>query len=298
MFNFFNYYIQDFKILCTCAINGPVLCKSDKHYCICSKKKYVCRSDNHFKLCKKIKSVKTAIKKETSVFIEQKIKCQCAKSNPADCTNDDHDCICIKNYDNCRSKRCKCICIYQKHDLCRTPRHECSCPKYSTFIDFKCKVLKHKDSVFPVKKKRTNIFKSFAVKTTKIENTYDIFVDGSYVSKHPEKIGSWAFIVVKDNNVIYHEKGLFPQQRTNNTDTELYASYHAILWAYRNNFSANIFHDNEDIVLSFWNPSNYIKSWYSFEVHDKIENISFIKVKAHNGDDYNRMVDYIAKSVL
>lgn len=295
----FNLLFGKQKILCSCASENPVTCKSESHYCICSKTKTICRSKEHFNIKKeKRKIFKIEIKQKTTVYFEPKKKCTCAKSDPDKCTNDEHDCICVKNYDNCKSKKCKCICVYQRHEKCRTPRHECSCPKYSTYIDFKCKVFTHKDSIFPVKKKRTNIFKNFNTRTTKIEGAYDIYIDGSYTAKHPDKIGSWAFVAVKNKEIIHHEKGLFPQQRTNNTDTELFASYHAILWAYHNNYEANIYHDNEDVVLSFWNPSNFIKTWYAFEVHDKIDNIAFVKVKAHTGIEYNRNADYVAKSVI
>ena len=123
------------------------------------------------------------------------------------------------------------------------------------------------------------------------------YVDGSY-SKN-RGTASWAYVIVKDNEIIKYDSGKVPHApMSNNIDGECYAAMYAIHWLHENNIEAYLVHDY--MGLSAWLTGEYkaesqIAQMYVRNCSGKIANIKFVKVKGHTGNYWNEHVDKLAR---
>lgn len=129
------------------------------------------------------------------------------------------------------------------------------------------------------------------------------YTDGSFDGKH----ASWAYIIVKDNQIIHKNKGII-------TDPDKCAGFQiagecqgvveALKYAKENNLIIDIYHDY--IGLYSWVADLFgDKAWktnksYTQEYRENVISLrehlnSFIKVKGHSGNRWNEEVDKYAK---
>jgi len=134
----------------------------------------------------------------------------------------------------------------------------------------------------------------------------DIYTDGSF--NLTTRKASWAFIVVKNDEVIHKNKGIIDNDDWNTgfqISGECFAVVNALEWAKQNNYKLNLFVDYVGLiewVADIWNR----KPWRTnteytikyrkivLESKDNINNI--IKVKSHSGNKYNELCDAYAKT--
>lgn len=138
--------------------------------------------------------------------------------------------------------------------------------------------------------------------------TMTAYVDGSY-SPEIQNYSS-AFIVIKDNKIVY-EKG----KKGTNSDAaielqslagELAAAMMVVRYAVLNGYKKLALHyDNEDIarlIIGSATPKHSLTKQYVKFVKEQMKennlSIEFIKVKAHNGNDWNGYVDKLARKHL
>ena len=127
----------------------------------------------------------------------------------------------------------------------------------------------------------------------------DIYVDGSF--KNGRAI--WGFIVIKNNKIIYKDRGIILDCDINSiwqVGGEMLAVVNAISWCIKNKYKANIFYDFKGLRAwiadifseSPWKARNeWTQEYRKFCLTYKRFIKSFNKVKSHNGDKYNEMVD-------
>jgi ribonuclease HI len=142
----------------------------------------------------------------------------------------------------------------------------------------------------------------------------DIYTDGSCLN-NPGK-GGWGIVIVEDNKIIAeYSKGY---QNTTNSRMEMYAILMALKYAGKNKAKVvNIKSDSNFIVQAI--NKNWLQNWvrkgwkksgnepvanadiwkpiYKLytELSGELE-ISFIKVKAHSGVEFNEEVDELARA--
>jgi ribonuclease HI len=125
------------------------------------------------------------------------------------------------------------------------------------------------------------------------------------------KLGSWAFIIVKNDEIIFKNKGIITDKETNlgfQVGAECQAVVESLKWAKENQVKLNVFYDFAN--LRFWLADIWgEKPWktnkiYTIEYRKKVlelrENLAnMVKVKAHAGifgDKWNEFVDQYAKT--
>lgn len=128
-------------------------------------------------------------------------------------------------------------------------------------------------------------------------NIVDVYVDGSFKSGNY----SYAYVVVKDNQVIHSDSGVGkdPGAATmNNVAGELSAAMNAICWARDNGYTCRIFHDYEGIgkwARKEWKCKNkYTKAYAEFIDSNHGIVSEFIHVYGHTGNVYNELADKLA----
>lgn len=131
----------------------------------------------------------------------------------------------------------------------------------------------------------------------------EIYVDGSFKNEKAQ----WAFIVVKDDAVVYSERGelLGDINSMRQIGGELKGVIQAICYARRVGVPARIYHDYNGISRwvadlfggKAWNTnSEWTTKYREFVVKNAEWVHSFVKVKGHTGDKWNEEVDKLAGS--
>jgi len=121
-----------------------------------------------------------------------------------------------------------------------------------------------------------------------------IYTDGSCL-KNPGA-GGWAYIALCDNDREVKKRG--GCKNTTNNRMELVAVIKAVS-AYRNEYKTITIYSDSLLTINcaqkIWRRKKNLDLW---EVYDDVSrdcNIIFKKVKAHDGNRYNEMVDKLAK---
>lgn len=134
----------------------------------------------------------------------------------------------------------------------------------------------------------------------------DIYVDGSWDTA--QQCAKWAFIVVKNNQNIYSNKGIITNPEVNEGQQiggELKAVIEGVKWCKQNNVSATFWHDY--IGIKMWCADIFGgKPWKTNKKYTKayrdyiLNNKQFIKefkwVKGHADCYWNNKVDELAGS--
>lgn len=137
----------------------------------------------------------------------------------------------------------------------------------------------------------------------------DIYCDGSAVNSKDElNIGTWAFIVIQDNKIIYEKVGY--DNKAKNGKMELCGLLNSLKYIHLSGYTdeVTIYCDSQYVVNGYnswiwgWVKNNfkngkvkYINEWKEvFKLKDK--KIKAKWVKGHNGNIYNERVDYLAST--
>lgn len=139
-------------------------------------------------------------------------------------------------------------------------------------------------------------------------NILNIYVDGSFDQR--EGIYAYAFIVVESEKVTYKENGAEINRKVANAlDSaagELKAAMKALKYAsLLDKRHIVIYHDNlqiKDLLDGTNEPKNEYQRMYIRYMNSLIDRfklkLNFTKVKAHNGNQFNELVDKLAKEAL
>lgn len=129
-----------------------------------------------------------------------------------------------------------------------------------------------------------------------------IYVDGSY-SDQLNQYG-WSFVVVENGSIVYQKFGtgsnkkyLPSQQVGGEVVAVLQALGYAIKKGYKEVCICYDYVGIEKWATGEWQSKKAIARAYVYYLQDKFDNIevSFKKVKAHSGNQYNNLADSLAK---
>lgn len=127
-----------------------------------------------------------------------------------------------------------------------------------------------------------------------------VYVDGSWSPARAE--AGWAWIAVKEGKEIARANGVTDGPAlSRNIDGELMAALDAMHWVAQIDEPAILYHDYEGIArwaLGEWQAKSMIAKQYVQHCKTLLHKISFAKVKAHSGDEWNEKVDALAKQAL
>jgi len=149
--------------------------------------------------------------------------------------------------------------------------------------------------------------------TNKSENSYPqdalhCYVDGSFNSKLSNY--SYGLVCVSKGQVLHYEGGIGNNQEAVSMQQiggELLGAIKALVYAKNNKLkSVVIFHDYKGVcyhAIGYWQRDNkfseYYYQWMQKFFHANPEmNVTFCKVDAHSGDDFNELADGFAKLAL
>lgn len=131
------------------------------------------------------------------------------------------------------------------------------------------------------------------------------YVDGSYNAKLPNY--GFGLVCVKNNKVVYVNKGAGKNNDAISMQQiagELLGAMIALIYAKKNGYKkVAIIHDYKGVAYhatGFWKRDNkFSEDYYNwmqdfFKKYPEIE-VTFCKVDAHTGEDFNEMADGLAK---
>ncbi len=142
----------------------------------------------------------------------------------------------------------------------------------------------------------------------KNNNSYDAYVDGSYMPTVSDHAG-WSVVIVKNSNIIHETCGVTRGPAlSRNIDGEIYGAMSAIEWAYNCGVHLNLYYDYIGIGMWLmpylpqpsigWQAKSEIAQAYVASVKDKLQNVTLNHVHGHSGNPYNDKADLLAKSAL
>lgn len=124
-----------------------------------------------------------------------------------------------------------------------------------------------------------------------MENEYCIYTDGAYSSSRNQ--GGWAFVVVKDNEIIYKEyDGLI---NTTNNRMEIMGMLKALEWINKNSIPLpiKIYADSMYVIGTLtlnWKMKKNIDLWQIL-IPLVNKDIEYLHVKGHDGNRFNEECD-------
>jgi len=132
-----------------------------------------------------------------------------------------------------------------------------------------------------------------------------VYVDGSFNEKIPNY--AYGLVCVKDGEIVHMENGLGKNPNAiemRQIGGELLGCMHGLLFAKRHGYTdVVVFHDYKGVcyhATGYWKRDNeFSETYYQwmqsfFQVNPQIH-VSFCKVEAHSGDDFNELADGLAK---
>ena len=131
------------------------------------------------------------------------------------------------------------------------------------------------------------------------------YVDGSF----DQKIGKYSFgciLLIPDGRIVRESgNGDNPESvALRNVTGEMLGAMFAVKWCHKNGYPAvRICYDYSGIEMwatGGWKAKNDLTQKYAefMKNHGKVINISFKKIAAHTGDQYNEEADQLAKAAL
>ena len=139
----------------------------------------------------------------------------------------------------------------------------------------------------------------------------EIYTDGSATKSR----SGWGFVAVRTNEIIYQKSGVEHIGDTNQM-MELIAALEACKWATNQHYdNITIYSDSAYLVNCYndkwfvkWENNNWKNSknepvanidlWKQLIMYFRLPNINFVKVKGHNGDQYNEIADKLATGAI
>jgi ribonuclease HI len=131
------------------------------------------------------------------------------------------------------------------------------------------------------------------------------YVDGSYTSKAMIDgffVSGWGFVIVRNDEILHEEYGAVADRyASRNITGELRAAMCAIIWARHNHTPVIVVHDYAGIAnwaLGYWKPKSRVAMEYYDTIKIYLKNISFEKVRGHQGVKWNEYADKLAKKAI
>jgi len=129
-----------------------------------------------------------------------------------------------------------------------------------------------------------------------INKSQIVYTDGSCTPTNPGP-GGWAFVLLDYDKYEreYHVSG--GENYSTNNRMELQAVISALEFC-NNTADFSIYSDSMYVIncaQKKWKRKKNIDMWIEYDKFSKGKNIVWVKVKAHNGDKYNEIVDILAK---
>ena len=139
----------------------------------------------------------------------------------------------------------------------------------------------------------------------------EIYTDGSATKSR----SGWGFVAVKNNEIIYQKSGVEHIGDTNQM-MELIAALEACKWATNQHYDdITIYSDSAYLVNCYndkwfvkWENNNWKNSknesvatidfWNQLIMSFRLPHIHFVKVKGHNGNQYNEIADKLATGAI
>ena len=139
----------------------------------------------------------------------------------------------------------------------------------------------------------------------------EIYTDGSATKSR----SGWGFVAVKNNEIIYQKSGVEYIGDTNQM-MELIAALEACKWATNQHYDDIIIYSDSAYLVNCYNDKWFVKwennnwknsknepvanidLWKQLIMYFRLPNINFIKVKGHNGDQYNEIADKLATGAI
>lgn len=134
------------------------------------------------------------------------------------------------------------------------------------------------------------------------ESEINIYVDGSYSKNNIS--GGYGCVIVKNNKIIHTISNpivINDVENLWNVAGEIEGSLAGIEWAINNKYnSVSIYYDYagiENWANGSWEAKKDLTKYYVDKIKEYSSKIklSFVKVKAHSGDEYNELADQLAK---
>ena len=129
-----------------------------------------------------------------------------------------------------------------------------------------------------------------------------IYVDGSYSQE--KKVLSYAFCVVQnEKEILYKSSKAMKLPNGSSTNAEIMAVVEALKYCINNNISEPVIvHDYDEILFfatGYRRPPNSMRRYVKELVRLKsIVHPSFKKVRAHDKDPFNNLVDELARQTM
>ena len=139
----------------------------------------------------------------------------------------------------------------------------------------------------------------------------EIYTDGSATKSR----SGWGFVAVKNNEIIYQKSGVEHIGDTNQM-MELIAALEACKWATNQHYDDIIIYSDSAYLVNCYNDKWFVKwennnwknsknepvanidLWKQLIMYFRLPNINFVKVKGHNGDQYNEIADKLATGAI
>ncbi len=134
------------------------------------------------------------------------------------------------------------------------------------------------------------------------EKGLTIYVDGSYSQE--KKVLSYAFCVVeKEKDIVYKYSKAMKLPNGSSTNAEIIAVVEALKYCINNNISEPVIvHDYDEILFfatGYRRPPNSMRRYVKELVRLKsIVHPSFKKVRAHDKDQFNNLVDQLSRQTM
>lgn len=139
----------------------------------------------------------------------------------------------------------------------------------------------------------------------------EIYTDGSATKSR----SGWGFVAVKDDEIIYQKNGVEHIGDTNQM-MELIAALEACKWATNQHYEEITIYSDSAYLINCYNDKWFIKwennnwknsknepvanidLWKQLIMYFRLPNINFVKVKGHNGNQYNEIADKLATGAI
>ena len=139
----------------------------------------------------------------------------------------------------------------------------------------------------------------------------EIYTDGSATKSR----SGWGFVAVRNNEIIYQKSGVEHIGDTNQM-MELIAALEACKWATNQHYDDIIIYSDSAYLVNCYNDKWFVKwennnwknsknepvanidLWKQLIMYFRLPNINFVKVKGHNGNQYNEIADKLATGAI
>jgi len=152
-----------------------------------------------------------------------------------------------------------------------------------------------------VKSVRMDIIKHIALSGIENipDNTYVLYVDGSYETK--DKKAGWGFVAIVNNKLMFADYGNVDDEHlgARNITGECASALKALEWLDSIGVAnATIVHDYKGLgqwASNLWQAKSPVAKKYKKKVEETKVQVCWRHIKGHNGNEWNECVDVLAE---